>query len=148
MVDKNTSRSKGNFHESFSADGDAKPPSARSTGFVFTVVALFVAVLFRNSPVYAGIAIAIAGLLLIASLAAPRLLEPLNIVWFKFGMLLHRIVNPVVMFLMFAVAFVPMGFLMRIFSDPLRLKRQTGLSTYWVEPDPTEAKLRSMKNQF
>jgi hypothetical protein len=148
MVDKHTSRSKGNFHESFSADGDVKPPSARSTGFVFTVVALLVAVLFRHSPTYAGIAIAIAGLLLIASLAAPRLLEPLNIVWFKFGMLLHRIVNPVVMFLMFAVAFVPMGFLMRIFSDPLRLKRQTGLSTYWVEPDPTEAKLRSMKNQF
>ena len=36
----------------------------------------------------------------------------------------------------------------RLFSDPLRLKRQTGLSTYWIEPDPAEVKLRSMKNQF
>ncbi len=56
--------------------------------------------------------------------------------------------NPVIMFLMFAIAVVPMGALMRLFSDPLRLKRDNTLSTYWLEPNPDELKLSSMKNQF
>jgi hypothetical protein len=63
-------------------------------------------------------------------------------------MLLHRIVNPLVMFLMFAIAFIPMGLLMRLVYDPLRLKRPSGVETYWLDPDPAETKLRSMKNQF
>jgi hypothetical protein len=63
-------------------------------------------------------------------------------------MLLHRIVNPLVMFLMFAIAFIPMGLLMRLVYDPLRLKRLSGVETYWLDPDPAETKLRSMRNQF
>ena len=149
MAESQKGRPKGNFHETYTpGTGDIKPPSPRSTGFVFTVVALIVAVLLRHNEIYALVAVGVAALLLLTSLAAPKLLEPLNIVWFKFGMLLHRVVNPVVMFLMFAVAFLPMGLLMRLFSDPLRLKRPAGVSTYWTEPDAAEMKLRSMKNQF
>ena len=104
--------------------------------------------MFRHNIAAASIAAVVAVLLLATSLLAPKLLQPLNIVWFKFGMLLHKVVNPVIMFLMFAIAFVPMGLLMKLFSDPLRLKRQSGLDTYWLTPDPAEAKLHSMKNQF
>jgi hypothetical protein len=149
MADTKKPHTKGNFHESYSPGaGDIKPPSPRSTGIVFTVVALIVAVLLRHHLTYALIAIGVAALLLLASFTAPKLLEPLNIAWFKFGMLLHRIVNPVVMFLMFSLAFLPMGILVRIFADPLRLKRPKAVDTYWLEPDPAEMKLRSMKNQF
>lgn len=149
MAESGKSPSKGNFHESYSPGaGDVKPPSPRSTGIVFTVVALLVAVLLRRHEVYALIAVGVAAALLVISYTAPTLLQPLNIVWFKFGLLLHRIVNPIVMFLMFAVAFLPMGILVRLFADPLRLKRPAGLSTYWLEPDAAEMKLRSMKNQF
>jgi hypothetical protein len=141
--------SKGNFHESYNPGaGDVKPPSPRSTGIVFTVVALLVAVLLRRHEVYAFIAVGVAAVLLILSFTVPAVLQPLNILWFKFGLLLHRIVNPVVMLLMFAVAFLPMGVLVRIFADPLRLKRPKDVTTYWLEPDPAEMKLRSMKNQF
>ncbi len=148
MVEKQrTSSAKSDFHESFAA-GTVAPPSPRSTGFVFTGVAIIVGVLFRNDLTVAVAAGCVAALLLATSFLAPHLLQPLNIAWFRFGMLLHRIVNPVVMFLMFAIAFVPMGLLIQALGDPLRLKRKTELQTYWLEPDPAEIKLSSMEKQF
>jgi len=102
------SRAKQNFHESFAAS-PVKPPSARSTGLVFVGVAVIVAVLFRDNPVVVPIAIVVALCLLALSLTAPRLLEPLSSVWFAFGMLLSRVMNPVVMFLMFAIAMVSLA---------------------------------------
>jgi hypothetical protein len=147
METKQTPRARQNFHESF-AQGEVKPPSPRSTGFVFVGVAIIVALLFRHNPLIAGIALGVAVILLALSLLMPHVLQPLNIVWFQIGMLMHRVVNPVVMFLMFAVAMVPAGLLMRIGHDPLRSKREPDASTYWIEPDPAEAKLSSMKNQF
>jgi hypothetical protein len=147
METKQTPRARQNFHESF-AQGEVKPPSPRSTGFVFVGVAIIVALLFRHNPLIVGIALAAAAILLVLSLSMPHVLQPLNIVWFQIGMLMHRVVNPVVMFLMFAVAMVPAGLLMRIGHDPLRSKREPDASTYWIEPDPAEAKLNSMKNQF
>jgi hypothetical protein len=111
-----------NFHESF-AGGEIKPPSERATGFVFTAVAVIAALLWRNSPTVLWLALPIAGALAATSLIAPSLLKPLNFIWFKLGLLLHRIVNPVVMFAIFALVFVPAGFIMRIWRDPLRSRR-------------------------
>ena len=142
-----TSRSRQNFHESY-APGEVKPPSPRSTGFVFAGVAVIVALLYRHNPLVAGIALGVALILLAVSLTIPRILQPLNIVWFQIGMLMHRVVNPIVMFLMFAVAMVPTGLLMRLGHDPMRWKRDPDATTYWIEPDPAETKLSSMKNQF
>lgn len=147
MMDEQTPRSRQNFHESFSAE-EVAPPSPRSTGLVFVVVAVIVALIFRNNDIVMPVAAGIAALLLALSLLAPQLLQPLNIVWFHFGMLLHKVVNPIVMFLMFAIAMVPVGLLMRIGHDPMRFKRPKDASTYWIEPDPAELKQASMKNQF
>ncbi len=124
-----------------------KPPSPRGTGIVFTVVALIVAVIFRrNAPVWIS-ACAVAAVLAVLTAAKPSLLGPLNRAWFKLGLLLNRIVNPVVMLLMFLVAFVPMGLLMRIWRDPLLRRRQPEAKSYWVVREPA-AQGHSMKNQF
>ena len=83
-----------------------------------------------------------------ASLIVPVLLKPLNIVWFQFGLLLHRVVNPLVMFAIFAVVFVPAGMIMRVWRDPLRSRRTTGVSTYWIERSESGGTEGSMTNQF
>ncbi len=93
-------------------------------------------------------ALAAAGALSVISLLAPRLLKPLNILWFKFGLLLHRIVNPLVMFALFIFVFVPAGFLVRIWSDPLRLRRNREAASYWIERETAGPATGSMKNQF
>lgn len=147
VTERKTTKTKGNFHEAFAA-GEVAPPPPRSTGLVFAVIALIVAVIFRENMTVLIAAISVAAILAGTSYIAPHLLQPLNIVWFKFGMLLHRIVNPLVMFLMFAIAFLPMGLAMQLFKDPLRLKRSDNAKSYWLDPDPDELKLSSMKNQF
>ena len=82
------------------------------------------------------------------SLIAPVLLKPLNILWFQLGLLLHRVVNPVVMFAMFALVFVPAGAIMRLWRDPLRSRRTTGASSYWIERRKSKDTAGSMTNQF
>lgn len=147
MEKKQKFRGRQNFHESYTP-GEVKPPSPRSTGLVFVGVAVIVAAAFRHNPLVAGLALGVAAILLALSLTVPGTLQPLNIVWFQIGMLMHKVVNPLVMFLMFAVAMVPAGLLMRIGHDPLRSKRDPDAQTYWIEPDAAEAELSSMKNQF
>ena len=136
-----------NFHESY-AGSEIKPPSERSTGLVFAAVAVIVAVLWRNSPTVPWVALGMAAMLAAVSLIAPVLLKPINILWFQFGLLLHRVVNPIVMFAMFAAVFVPAGAIMRLWRDPLRSRRTTGASTYWIERRESGDTEGSMTNQF
>jgi len=82
------------------------------------------------------------------SLIAPGLLKPVNILWFRLGLLLHRIVNPIVMFAVFAVVFVPAGAIMRLWRDPLKSRRTMGSSTYWIERKASTDTEGSMTNQF
>jgi hypothetical protein len=135
------------FHESFRS-GEVKLPPERSTGLVFTVVALIVAALWRNDPVVLWVALGVAAVLAALSFGAPRLLKPLNIVWFRFGLLLHRVVNPLVMLIMFVVVFVPAGLLMRIWHDPLKSRRAPAGGSYWIDRKAGADKAGSMTNQF
>jgi hypothetical protein len=135
-----------NFHESYPGS-EVKPPSDRSTGLVFAAVAVIVALLWRNSPMVPWLALGIAAALGAISLVAPILLKPLNILWFKFGLLLHRLVNPIVMLIIFALVFVPAGMIMRIWRDPLR-SRRTASSSYWIDRNEGGGTAGSMTNQF
>lgn len=135
-----------NFHESF-GHAEVKPPTERATGLVFACVALVVAVWWRNAPNVPLIALGVALALAALSLAAPKLLKPLNWLWFQIGLLLHRVVNPLVMLAMFVVVFVPAGLIMRLRHDPLRSRRARGPgATYWI--DRTAGARSAMTNQF
>ncbi len=136
-----------NFHEQYQ-QADVPMPPARSTGVVFTIVALIVAAVFRHNPAVAGIACVTAVALGGLSWRAPHLLEPLNKVWFRIGLLLHKIVNPVVMFAMFCVAIVPMGLIMQLVRDPLRKQPAPDGASYWIEVEPDASPGNSMMNQF
>jgi hypothetical protein len=136
-----------NFHESYSR-GEIKPPSERSTGLVLAAVAIIVAALWRNSPVVLWVAFGIAGMLAALSLLAPQFLKSLNLIWFRIGLLLHRVVNPLVMLTMFVIVFIPAGLIMRIWHDPLGRRRARAGSTYWIERGSSAQNPGSMTNQF
>ncbi len=133
-----------NFHEQYDRPELPLPPD-RSTGLVFTGIALVCAYLWRADLVVLRIALGVAAMLGVISLVHPILLRPLNIVWMRFALLLSKVMNPIVMFVLFLVAIVPAGLLMQLCRDPLRRKRTTG-DSYWIErkPSPTD----SMTNQF
>lgn len=124
--------------------------SNRSFGIVFAVVFGLIGawpLVSGKAPRLwaAGIAIAFA----IVALAAPHWLAPLNRLWFRVGLLLHRVVNPVVMGLIFFLTVVPVGLLMRAFGkDPLRLRREPEADSYWIVRAPPGPEPGSMSRQF
>ena len=134
------------LHETFASNDDIPLPSDRSVGWVFGGVALIVALVWNSTPWVWGPAAAIGLAFLTISFTVAGILRPLNIVWFKFGMLLNKIVSPVVMFVLFALTIVPAGFLMRLRYDPMRSKRLSGQDSYWI--DRSEGSQSSMQNQF
>ena len=90
-----------------------------------------------------------AALLLAAALLRPAILHPLNLIWLKFGLLLHRVVNPVLMALIFYGTVLPTGLVMRMMGkDLLRLKREPGADSYWIVRHPRGPSPETMKDQF
>ena len=135
----------GNFHESFDRP-DLPLPSDRSTAFVFAGVGLVVAYLWRAHAIVPYVALGLAALFAAAGVFAPKVIRPLNIAWMKLALLMSRIMNPIVMLLLFATVIVPAGLLMQLRRDPLRkIKRATDTS-YWLERKPDAG--QSMTNQF
>jgi hypothetical protein len=124
--------------------------SNRSFGLIFggffALVALLPAI--HGAPVrWWALALAIA--FAAAALLAPRLLQPLNRAWFALGLLLHHVVNPVIMAVMFYGAILPMAMLLRwLGKDLLRLKREPNAQTYWIAREPPGPAPSSMSKQF
>ena len=86
----------------------AKAGSNRSFGVVFVVAFALIGLfpLVREEAVRTW-ALLVSGAFLVPTLVYPQVLAPLNKLWFRFGMLLGRIINPVVMFIMYALVMVP-----------------------------------------
>lgn len=124
--------------------------SDRNFGLVFAAFFLIISLLplFKHGTVlYWALTLAVAFTLI--ALFKPVWLKPLNLVWFRFGLLLGAIVAPLVMMVIFFLVITPIGLFMRLTGkDPLRLKKQTGENSYWIERTHDEDRAPSMKNQF
>lgn len=138
------------FHEELRDRSEVQAGSERSFGIVFAVVFVILALLPLTSskpPLYW--AFAVAALFIVLALFAPNILAPLNRIWFKFGLLLHRIVSPVIMAVLFYLVITPTGLVMRLFrKDILRLRYDVDAGSYWLKREPAEPETSSYKNQF
>jgi hypothetical protein len=63
----------------------------------------------------------------------------------RFALILSKVMNPIVMLVLFMIAIVPTGLLMQLGYDPLRKRRPSG-NSYWVDVKPDQRS--SMGNQF
>ena len=136
--------------DSHQAHSEIKVGSERSFGYVFAVafsLLTFVPLLHGGSPVYWLLGVGAA--FLVVTLIRPSILRPLNILWFKFGMLLAKIVQPIVMAAVFFLVVAPIGLVMRAFGkDLLRKKMGPDIPTYWQDRDAEKDRMGSMKDQF
>jgi len=139
----------GSTHESFQRD-EVKTSSDRSFGFVFAAVFAMIAawpVVFGGGLRLWALALAIA--FLAAALAYPRILHPLNWLWFRIGLLLHHVVTPIVMGLIFCFGVVPTALIIRMRRrDPLRIDGHRRGETNWVVRVPPGPSPDSMKRLF
>jgi hypothetical protein len=138
-------------HETLKRDEPVVGPSDRSFGRTFAVVFAVAAGLsaWRGWRIGPGWFVGLALLFGLAAAFRPAVLAPLNKAWLHFGLLLHKVVNPLVMAAMFFLVFTPMGVLMRAFGkDFLRLKRDPQAASYWIARQPPGPAPETLKNQF
>jgi hypothetical protein len=136
-------------HESFVREEAANPGSDRTFGLVMAGALAVLALLngWHHGRLWPWEA-AIAALFLLAALLRPALLHPLNRLWMKLGLFLHRVVNPIVMGLLFFGTIWPTGLVMRMRGrDLLRLKREPSSDSYWIARSPGPAP-ETMRDQF
>lgn len=134
--------------ESLARDEMLAPGSPRQFGVVMAVFFAILAsiALWRAAWGWLALWTALTAAFGIAALAAPRSLEPLNRLWFRFGLLLHRIINPLVMGLMFFVVITPIGLLMRMLGKrPIPVSPDRAATTYWIA---RQTKLGPMSKQY
>lgn len=122
-----------------------KISSNKSFGIVFFI--FFIAVAFYPLLIneeYRLWALIISLVFLILGLVNSSILTPLNLLWFKFGILLGRIVSPIVMAFVFFIVVTPTGLIMKLLQKDLLKLKKTNKKSYWIERKSKS----EMKNQF
>jgi len=139
-----------NFHERTEYVEPLQGSSDRVFGLIFSVFwsVLALAPLIKGGPIRVW-AVVLAAAFLVTSLIMPILLGPLNQLWQRFGRLLRRVTNPIVMAILFFSTVVPFGLIRRLLNrDVLRLKWERESITYWIPRNPPGPGPDSMKDQF
>ncbi len=138
-----------NHHENPSTSVSTAGSSDRSFGLVFagffTVVGAYRFVLSAADYWWWWV---VAAVFAVAAGFIPRVLTPLNRGWTAFGLLLHTIVSPVVLALLYLFAILPTALIVRgMGKDLLRLSRDPAATTYWIKRGEA-GETGSMKDQF
>lgn len=128
-------------------------PTERNFGFTVGGILFAIACLrsywhaeISTTSIVMGI---IAIVLLVLAAVQPSLLKVPNRLWMKLGDVLFKVMNPIVMFLVYVTTFVPIGLLMRATGkDPLYKSFDKSAESYWIVRDNEPGKSSSMTNQF
>ncbi len=120
--------------------------SNRSFGILFFVVFAIIAIWpLMNDEVIRIWPIPISFIFLVLGLLNSKLLNPLNLVWIKFGELLGRVIAPLVMAAIYFIIVTPIGLFMRLIGKDLLNTKFLKNKSYWIK---REKNISSMKRQF
>ena len=121
--------------------------SDRNFGNVIaTVLALVFAYFSWKSGKVIWWGFGICAVLFAIALIRPAWLRIPNYLWFRFGILLGRIIAPIVLAIVYVTTVVPTGLIMKLVKkDILHLKLDDDAGSYWIE---RESQPQTMKNQF
>ena len=120
--------------------------SNRSFGIVFFIVFLLIALYpLINEENFRLWSLVISLIFLVLGLINSQILTPLNKLWFKFGILVGKIVSPIIMGIIFFFVVTPIGFIMRAIGKDLINLKYNNNKSYWIEKTGPKSK---MKNQF
>ena len=125
---------------------DIKVGSNKSFGIVFFIVFLLISLYpLLNDENIRFWSLVISVIFLILVIFNSSLLLPLNKLWFKFGIILGKIISPVVMGIIFFFVVTPIGLIMRILGKDVLNLKYNDYKSYWIEKNGPKSK---MKNQF
>ena len=137
----------GAWHETLASDAPAPGSTDRSFGYIFAGLFAFLGILglwHSQMSAYWWLFAALV-VFLLARFAAP-LLSPFNRIWQRFGLALSRVVNPVLLAIMFFGVLLPTSMILRLAGkDPLRLRIDKSETSYWIGRN---APVTSMTKQY
>ena len=125
-------------------------PSNKKFGVFFSIVFILVATYshWRFNSDFAIFALILSTLFAVVAFSAPNLLSPLNRLWYALGLLLGKIVSPIVLGIIFFVLITPISLTMRLFGrDEMKMKKRY-VASYWVDRSHPGTSSDSFKNQY
>lgn len=128
-----------------------KPPSERTFGLMLMAVLAILGIrgILRHSNWIACSISFIAGIVCgLLSFTNPQTLAPLNKAWFHLARRISKIVNAIVLGILFFGILTPVSILTRLFGrDELRVRRRL-VNSYWIDRISPIVTAQSFKNQF
>ena len=109
---------------------------------VFIIISLYPLLNAENIRIWSLI---ISIIFLVLGLINSKLLNPLNKIWFTFGLLLGKIVSPIIMGIIFFLVVTPTALFMKLLKKDMLNLKFNKKNTYWIEKSGPKSK---MKNQF
>ena len=136
-------------HESFTHSPEYIQSSNTNFGYTFAGVFGFLAVLpmLTKGLPPKPLLLALAAVFMLITLHRPGWLAPLNKLWFKFSVVLGKIMVPLTMIPIWLITILPIGLVFKLVgSDPLRLRFDASAKSYWLPR--TAASRTAMTDQF
>jgi hypothetical protein len=116
-------------------DEEIVTASPRPFGLLFAVIFVLVGAWpwWEGAPMRLW-ALAVGGVFGLLAIVAPTALAPLSRLWLRLGLAFHRVVNPLVMGVLFFGAVTPFGLVRQFTNRGLtpQLRRDPAASTYWI----------------
>ena len=111
--------------------------------FVFTIIALYP--LLNNNGIRFW-SLIVGFIFLFLGLVNSPLLKPLNLIWFKFGLFLGKLIAPIIMGIVYFIVVFPTFLILKLFKrNYLNIKYEKNKSSYWIN---VENKQTTMRDQF
>tara|TARA_B110000008_G_scaffold273591_1_gene308124 strand:+ start:410 stop:826 length:417 start_codon:yes stop_codon:yes gene_type:complete len=125
-------------------------PSNKKFGFFFATIFFISGLYFfyKDEKIISVLLIANSLIFIVVTLFKDDLLAPLNKLWMRLGILLGKIISPIVLAILFFFMFTPVAIGMRIFRrDELMLKR-SDTDSFWKLRDQDSLNNKSFNQQF
>jgi hypothetical protein len=125
---------------------DIKLGSNKSFGIVFFIVFLLISFypLINNENIRLW-SLILSLIFLVLGILNSKILTPLNKLWFKFGILLGKVISPLIMGIIFFLVVTPIGLIMRLLGKDLLNLKYSDTKSYWIDKSDQKS---TMKNQF
>ena len=111
-------------------------PTNKNFGITFGAIFFLIAVYCFINNLYFYPFIFLTIFFLFFGLLNSKILLPFNWIWFKFGILLSKVLSPVILTIFFYFIISPYGLLMRIFNKDIKnikkRKKKLKVQSFWI----------------